>query len=367
MDKINNKEAIGLIITLIINNFVFVSSHILIQDCSSSSLINTIYICIVALAVGMLFCLMLKNFLGKDILDISEFLGGKFFKFIIGIIFLAYFIFIISIMLRKLSDCLQIVYYPLTNIIYIILLFELATGVICHYKNGAISKAVRILIPLFFSCLFAVLIGNLKNFDYQSIYPLLGYGTYTTFVSGLGGLYGFFGLAYILFLPSKMKTPKKLKKVVLISILLSSILCIVSIIPILFMFNNSLSKGELFPLYIAVRFIEFGSFFQRLDSAFLMIAVIAFTATFSIVIELCINIFRKIANLSDDKPIIYPTLLYTFTISTAVKNSADLNILENQVSKIVFFTIVISIGLLTLLIANIKKIFVDERNTLRND
>ena len=355
MDKINNKEAIGLILTLIINNFVFISSQILIQTCSSSSIINTIYISIIALIVSIIICLMFKKFEGQDILDISDYLGGKPLKFIIGFIFISFFIFSISVMLRKLVNCLQIIYYPFTDIVYIILLFLIATGIICSFKNNAIPKVIKMLIPLFFFCLFAALFGNIKNFDFQAIYPILGYGNYTTFFIGLSNLYGFYGLGYIFFLPSKMENPKKLKKVVITSIILSAILCVVSIIPVLFMFNNSLNNGEVFPLYIAIRYIEFGSFFQRLDSAFLMIAVIAFCVTLSIVTKLCIDIFQKITQISDKKPIIYPILLFIFSISTMINNSFDSKLLESKIYIFTFFIVVIGIGPFTLLLANIKK------------
>ena len=94
MEKINNKEAISLTVSTSLGITVFISSQIIASTCLSSSLINTGYISFVALALTIIICLLYKKFIGISLLDIAEFLGGKFFKFIVGICFLFYFIFI---------------------------------------------------------------------------------------------------------------------------------------------------------------------------------------------------------------------------------------------------------------------------------
>ena len=74
----------------------------------------------------MLFIVYLEIFLGLDIIDISKILGGKFFQKIIGIIFISYFMISASIMLRNFCEGLKIIYYPMTNIVFILLMFVIA-------------------------------------------------------------------------------------------------------------------------------------------------------------------------------------------------------------------------------------------------
>ena len=90
MEKINNKEAISLTISPSLGITVFISSQIIASTCISSSLINTGYISFIALALTIIICLLYKKFIGISFLDITEFLGGKFLKFIVGIAFLFY-------------------------------------------------------------------------------------------------------------------------------------------------------------------------------------------------------------------------------------------------------------------------------------
>ena len=120
------------------------------------------------------------------------------------------------------------------------------------------------------------------------------------------------------------------------------------------MFNNRVSSSELFPLYTAVRYIEFGSFFQRLDSAFLLIWIISFISFFSIMASLCTYILKKLTKISDEKPIILPVLLCIFGIDILLKNSAFLSFSENTIIKVAFFVVTMGIGFGILLFANFK-------------
>ena len=142
--KLSSQEAISFILILILNTIVFSADKIIAQDISSAALINSIYITILALIITFVITVLYKNFVGYDILDISETIGGKVLKIIIGIIYMLYFVLLSSIILRKISDCLQIIYYPMTNIVYIIVLFIIATGIICSFKNHGIFKANKI-------------------------------------------------------------------------------------------------------------------------------------------------------------------------------------------------------------------------------
>lgn len=354
-EKIANREAITFIVTIMINTIVLTASKVIIQDCKSSSLINAIFISSIAIFITFIICKLFKNFAGEDLLDISRFLGGHTLQFIVGIIFITYFTFITSILLRKICDCLQIIYYPMTNLIFILLLFIISAGIISHFRNGSIFKSTLIIFPLLFIAIILIFVGNSKNFTFKNISPVLGNGTNATFITGSTNLFAFTGLSFLYFLPSHLINQDKFKKIAISSVILTSIFLILTIANIVFMFSDTLSSSELFPLYISVRYIEFGTFFQRMDSAFLLICTLSFISHLTLSTNICINIFKKISNLSDSKPIIYPYLLCVFAVALTIKHNTTLQFLENNVFKILFFAITIAFAFIILILANLKK------------
>ena len=71
--RIGNLEAIAFFVIISINGILLSSSQFLVQQCSSSSLINALFVTIAVIAITFVFCLLLKNFVGNSLLDVSEF------------------------------------------------------------------------------------------------------------------------------------------------------------------------------------------------------------------------------------------------------------------------------------------------------
>ena len=353
--KLENIEAIAFFVMITINGIIYSTSEIIFQDTSTSSLINVIFITLVALAIVYIFCRLLKNFSGKNLLDISNYLGGSVLKFIIGIAFIVYFTVRAAIFLKKISSCLEIVYYPMTNILFIVLLFIIATCIICNFSNNSITKTAVLILPVLFAIIVLIFIGNAKNFKIENIYHLIGNGIKHTFFTGLSNLFAFSGFAYLFFLPSKLKNPKSFNKIAFISILLSGIFLLFAIANIVLLFGDTLNNVAVFPLYICVRYIEFGTFFQRLDAVFLFLCTIGALSFLALNTFLVVEILKDIFSVSDKRPLVYPYLLILFSVALTIKQNSVLEFMENTISKILFFTIVMASSLIVLISANIKK------------
>lgn len=359
MEKINNKEAISLTVSCSLGITVLVSSQIIASHCLSSSLINTGYISLIAMSLTFIVCKLYKKFIGISFLDITEFLGGKFLKFIVGLAFLLYFIFTASIVLCKAVNCLQIVYYPMTHPNYTILLFVITSVIACNLKNNGFLRATFIILPIVIVAIIFIFVGNLKNFNYENIFPIIGNGWNSTFLEGATNLFTFGGIAYIFFLPQHLNRPDKYMSISLISTAISSILLTFITATIILMFNKNVTSGQLFPLYIAVRYIEFGTFFQRLDSAFLLIMNIAICSFLGIYANLCVSIIKEIANVSDTKPLSYSFGLILYACTILIDSNFELEFMQNEFFKIFFF-VIISLGFLILIFANSKKILLNK-------
>lgn len=359
MEKINNKEAISLTISCSLGITVFISSQIIASECLSSSLINTGFISLIAMGLTLIICMLYKKFIGISFLDITEFVGGKFLKFIVGTIFLFYFVFTLAIVLCKAVNCLQIVYYPMTHPNYTVLLFVITAAIACNLKNNGFLRATFIIVPIVIIAIFFIFAGNLKNFNYENIFPIMGNGVKATFFEGITNLFTFGGIAYILFLPQNLKRPDKFMSVSLISTAISSVLLTFVTATIILMFNKNVTSGQLFPLYIAVRYIEFGTFFQRLDSAFLLIMNIAICSFLGIYSNLCLGIIKEITNISDIKPLCFSFVLLLYASTLLIDSKFELEFMQNTFFKILFFS-VISLGLIILILANFKKEFQHE-------
>ena len=186
---------------------------------------------------------------------------------------------------------------------------------------------------------------------------------FNTFVTGLGNLGAFGGITLLYFLPPYLKEPQKMKKVYLTSIILGTIYFLLCVSIILFMFISLMYTNQIMPLYSAARYIEFGNFFQRLESIFLLIWILQMICYLTIIAKISLSIFKKITNIRDEKPLIFVFGLLIFAISLLPKNYAISKFIEDYIYQYMVIIVSIFLGIALLGLAYLKKRKKKELNT----
>lgn len=353
--KIGTVEAIMLVLTIVVTHTISSLPRELLTSTKSATIINLIYVGIIAIFLAILIFKLLKNFPGLDLIDISEMVGGKVFRNIIGIIFIVYFLFSSSILLRNFCECLRVIYFPRTNIAFIILLFVIALCIANRLDFSATLKTNLLVLPLVLASIVFLFFCNMNKFVPQRIFPIFGEGLFNTFVLGLSNISAFGGIVYLYFLPPFLKEPAKFKKVAIVSTIVTATYLILCVSTLLFMFTFFTDANEISPLYNATRYIELGNFFQRLESVFLLFWILTFACYLSIVSKFSMNIFKKITNIETKKPLIDIFGLLFFGIALLPKNFAISENLESKVYPYLMIGISLILGISILIVANISR------------
>lgn len=353
--KIGTKEAIMVVLIIIITHTISSLPRDILVVTKSATIINLIFVSMLAILFAYLVVKLMKNFAGSDIVDISEYLGGKVFKNIIGIIFILYFLITSSLLLRNFCESLKIIYYPMTNILFIITFFVIAVCIANRLDFNASLKTNLLIVPLVLASIVFLFFANMNKFVPQRAFPIFGDGLFQTFILGLGNLSAFGGITFLYFLPPYLKEPEKMKKIALVSIGISAIYLILCVATLLFMFSFFINTNEITPLYNATRYIEFGSFFQRLESIFLLVWILAFACYLSITSKFAMSIFKKLTHIETKKPLIDIFGLLILGIALVPKNYAISSIFETKIYPYLVLGITFSLGISILILANILK------------
>ena len=113
--KLNTIEAIMAIFTIIVAHTILSLQRNILALTKSATIINLIYVSLIAILIAYFIFKLLTKFPGLDLIDISEFLGGKLLKNIIGFIFISFFTITCSLLLRSFCESLKVIYFPLTD------------------------------------------------------------------------------------------------------------------------------------------------------------------------------------------------------------------------------------------------------------
>ena len=353
--RISVPEAVSIVLIVLVAHTLVSLPKSLLNVTGSATIINLLYVGIIMFFLVLLIVKLFKSFAGQDIIDISNFLGGPVFQKIVGMIFILYFIFSSSILLRNFCECLKTVYYPMTSLFFILLTFIIALCISNNFNFSVTAKINLIILPIIFVSILFIFFANNQNLSFENMTPILGNGLFDTFVTGLGNLGAFGGIVFLYFIPPYLKEPKKFKKVAMLSIGFSIIYLIICVAIILLTFTFLLKVDEIMPLYSAARYIEFGSFFQRLESILLLIWIIGMACYFSITLHITMNIFKKITNIRNSKPLLIHFALLMLSISLLPSNYSISKYLETDIYPRLVIWIGLVLNTLILLLAYLKK------------
>lgn len=243
----------------------------------------------------------------------------------------------------------------MTDLIYIILSFIIVLCIVGRFELATFAKIALMLSPLVIFTVVFIFFSNIENFDIANSFPLLGDSIYTTFILGLTNLGAFGGISFLYFIPPLLNNPKDFKKISLICVGIGAIYIFLCVSTILFMFSFLLEVNEIMPLYSAARYIEYGSFFQRLESSFLLIWIIQLVCYLSLCLIFSMHLFKKITNIQNKNPLIYSFAIIIFAISFLPDNYAVSSFIEKDIYKYIVIFISFVLSPLLLIAANVKK------------
>lgn len=353
--KMELSEAIMFTLIVTTNKIILNLPKNIISSCANSGWLNVIYISIVAVLFTMLIVKLFKKFESYDILDVSNYLGGKPLKTFCGIGYFLIFILVASLVLREFSETLRIIYYSNSPLIYIMLFFMI--GVVIGNKLGfrAIVKANLFIMPIVIFSILIILFSSFKNFEIQRLFPILGNGVDATFFSGLSNIFSYSGIAYFFLIMPYLKNSKQFKKISIISIVISSLYLFLSVLCLILVFSYITVTDESNSIYLLTRSLEFGRFFQRVDAIFILLFIMSCLSYLTITLFLSLDIFKKTTNIKDSKAMTYCFAILIIGLALIPNNISIIKIANATIFKYSILYFIFGFSTLVLILANIKK------------
>ena len=295
-----------------------------------------------------------KGFEGKDILDIAQAAGGGFGRIITGLLLLVQIGFIVAIILREFGEDMKVI--ALTNSPISFVLFFFLGGMILAAYTGleSITRLMAIAVPLILFGLLIILFGASPNYDLSNLAPILGNGL-PSIAGGITKVSAFSSLIALFILAPYIKTHKNFTRSGYWAILLSGIILLLSTVAYEAAFPYPAALESFIPIYSLARLINFGRFFQRVESVFVLVWAMSALLYLSVGFFLLLHILRKTFRLEYYKPLILPLAVILFTVSLLPPNLMDAVVLETKVFRNVAWVIPFGFTILLLLIARIRK------------
>ncbi len=328
--------------------------YYIIDLVGTGAIINLIYIGLLGFIFVLCLNWLFQKFPNSDIIDISEFLGGKFFKVIMGIIYISFFYLAAYVTLSDFANMLKTIYFNNSPLIFILLFFMIGIVVANLVGLKSIIRTICLVVPFTLVSILVALFAVYDDFSFDKFSPFFGYNMRTTFVNGLLNTFSLYIVTYYYFLMPLLKDSFSYKKVTTWSYIISWLLLFLTVLSILTIFPITNDTEPLNALYLLSRKIELGDFLQRLDAMFVLLWIISIFCYLSVCIFMINRVFKKLTNVTDEKLVSLSTTSIFFGLCLLPFNVAISRFMENNIYRYLIIGITFIGCFIILVLANLK-------------
>ncbi|MCM3217407.1 GerAB/ArcD/ProY family transporter [Niallia taxi] len=254
---------------------------------------------IIAFALGILitaFYLYLSSLLpGKNLYEMFEYCFKRPIAICLSLVYSMYFLYYACRIIRDFGELISATVLPTTPIEFSVFTLLLVIGYVLYLGLEVLARTSEIFTPyaVIFMVLLCVFLYSGKNLDLSNIKPILGEGFdplwKVIFPYELIRPYG--QLLFLTFILPSVTRLDLSSKVVMISVIFSSLLLIASSVLIILSLGQNIALRSNFPLLSAARLISIGEFIQRVD------AIVVFTMVLGTLVKSSIYIYGGLKGL----------------------------------------------------------------------
>lgn len=325
----------------------------MIEIAGTAGWMVTIYASILALLLFTIISRLFRKFEGKDLLDISEQAIGGAGRIITGVIILAQLLFAGSLILREFAENMKVIALVLSPISFVSMFFLVGMVIAAYAGIEAIARFHAILVPIISITYLFILIGVLPFFDTANFFPILGTGADKVFGQGFFGLSIFAPIVILFLLPPFIKAHKNFKMAGYLSLGLSAFFFLCAAVVYIGVYPYPTSMDYFLPIYQLSRMINFGRFFQRVESLFFLAWAVTALMYLSIILYFSAYVFKKTFRLEYQKPLIIPFAAIIFTASFLPPSLMAAIRLETKAYPLAAWAASFGLALIVLFIANV--------------
>ncbi|HQA57723.1 MAG TPA: endospore germination permease [Acetivibrio sp.] len=349
-----NREAISLLLIFMCNQLFLSFPRNMAESAGNAGWILTIYITVISLVLFLIISRLYKNFEGKDILDVAEFLGGNIGRILVGIIYVIDYVVIISVILREYGEDLKIISLVQSPISFVLVLFAIGMVFGAFFGLEPLVRLGAISVPVIFLGFLITVVGSIKYFNFSNILPIFGTGPVEILIEGPSRTSVFSGLTSLFLIAPFLRSHDNFKKSGFIGLILSGLILTVGNLVYSLVLPYPSTTSNFLPIYQLSRLIEYGRFFQRIESIFVLVWSMTALIHLSAGLFFSAYIYKKTFKLEYHRPLIIPFCIIIFTLSLIPKSLMETMFIDNSIIKKYAWTVTFGLTLVLLILASIK-------------
>lgn len=328
-------ESISLLVMMINLQIYLNLPRVLAEDAGTAGWIQIAYSTVLILIIFTALSLLYSKFGIKDILDVSNMVFGRFGEIITGIILILYLFFAVSMVLREFTENVKIISLTQSPISFVTSFFIAGITVGAYFGIQAIARVAVLMVPVSVLAHFIILAASSQYFEISNIMPILGNGIDAILINGVEKIAYFSSINTLFIFSPFLGNKKNLRRVGYISIILAGFFMVANTLAYLLVYPYPAATENFLPIYQLAKLVNYGRFFQRIESVFVLIWAMTAFLYLSFVFYLIIHTFKKTFRLKYQRTLIPVFAVLTFTVSMLPQNLVSAIEIETKYFRLV--------------------------------
>lgn len=357
-------EVTAVMINLVFSQVMLIFPRSMVKFGGSAGWIIPIIITLIAFGYFVFVVKLYKNIGSLDLLDISEGIGGKTGKVVVGLLITVYLVLTISVLLGSFSQTLKIISLDKSPLEFVEALFWISMIIAAYYGIEVVARINAFLVPIIIASFILITIGVLPAFKIDNLFPLFGEG-YVSIVKGSIIKLSVYSSMLILFFMVPFFKKKYLKRVGYSFITISGLLLFWSTLSFTLIFPYERAVDKKIPIYQMARHIEFGEVIQRIESVFILICSLSALLFICVMFTFIIYIISKTLDLKRSKPMILPIAIIVYSLALLSKRM-NIELIGSSVLDLIWLTGLV-LPLIIIMLGSTKKVGLKDRRDMENE
>ncbi len=344
---LQNKEITSLIINSIFVKMLLTFPRIVITNSGNAAWLQIILNVLAVLLIYFITILVYKE--KKNVIELADEKCGKWLKIPTGIIITLILFTNFLAVIKIFPETIRIVLLKKTPANLIVLLLAAAVFIGAYMGIESIARIHYIFLPIAGGVLVLFLFLLIPYYSTDNIFPIFGSGTVNVFLKGFRSLSLFSDIILLNILLPFAKTLEEVKKSGFKSIVISGIIAIMIVLAYCLVYPYPVSENFVFPVYQLARMVHLSSFLSRFEAFFQFLWSILTMLYASFYVYAICFVWQQTFSLKFYKPIIFPIIILSFSISMIPDSMINANYIEKIINGIIFslaFVIPVLFGLI---------------------
>jgi spore germination protein (amino acid permease) len=349
-------EAIALVINAICARIFLNFPRTVAEDAGTAGWLETIYFSILAFLLFYLIARLYARFNREDMLDIGELAGGETGRIIIGLLFLGLILSAGALILREYAENMKVIFLTDSPLGFVMMFFAVAMVDACFLGLEAIVRFVAVAVPIITVGFLFIILMVAPYYDLTNLLPVLGNGLYGIFGKGFFRLSTYSPLIYLFLIPPFLKDQKSFRRIGYTALGVSALLLLASSLAYSLVYSYPTSLESFLPFFQLARLINYGRFFQRLESVFVLTFAISAMQYLGVILFFAVHVFKKTFRLEYHRPLILPFAVIMFSLAFFPSNLMTAIDLETKTYTVFAWGITFILPIIFLLLARLRAV-----------